>query len=88
MENIVNEVENMEQDMDLNDPELEDVKVETTSEEKKENPYEGYRISKGKVFGIIGGLGAVIGGGLLLFKTLRGGNNDKPTEEGVEEVAE
>ena len=88
MENIVNEVENMEQDMDLNDPELkEDVKIETTAEEKKENPYEGYRISKGKVLGIIGGLGAVIGGGLLLFKTLRG-SNDKPTEEGVEEVAE
>ncbi len=85
MENIVNEVENMEQDMDLNDPELkEDVKIETTA---KENPYEGYRISKGKVFGILGGLGAVIGGGILLFKTLRG-NDNKPTEEGVEEVAE
>lgn len=89
MENIVNEVENMEQDMDLNDPELkeDDVKIETV-EEKKENPYEGYRVSKGKVFGILGGLTAVIGGGILLFKTLRGGNDDKPTEEGVEEVAE
>lgn len=87
MENIIDEVKDMEQQMDLNDPELkEDVKIETTAEEKK-NPYEGYRISKGKVFGILGGLTAVIGGGLLLFKTLRGGN-DKPTEEGVEEVAE
>ncbi len=88
MENIVNEVENMENQMDLNDPELkEDIKNEDPAEEKKENPYEGYRISKGKVAGIVGGIAAVIGGGLLLFKTLRGGN-DKPTEEGVEEVAE
>lgn len=87
MENIINEVKDMEEQMDLNDPELkEDVKNDT-AEEKKENPYEGYRISKGKVFGILGGLGAVIGGGLLLFRTLRG-NNDKPTEEEGEEVAE